>query len=320
VLTQQLLAYSRKQVLQPKDVDVNAIVTALEGMLVRLIREDITLTCELAPEPAVVRIDPAQLEQVILNLVLNARDAVPGCGSIRIEVARVRLVESDVPVDLPRAAEYVRLRVADSGVGITPEVRTHLFEPFFTTKEPGKGSGLGLASVYGIVRQSQGFISVDSEPGHGAVFTMHFPALAAPAAVHTAARTEAPPSETILLVEDEPGVRAMIAAVLRRQGYTVLEAATPGAAIDLFERSSGRVDLLLTDVVMPEMNGPALAQRLVGVQPDLRVLFISGYTGVAGPIDAGTSNVGFLTKPFQGSILAAKIREVLSPASPAREP
>ncbi len=312
-LTQQLLAYSRKQVLLPKEVDLNHAVLNLKGMLTRLIREDITLTCQLDPLAAVIRIDPTQLEQIILNLVLNARDALPGGGFIRIEVARVSVASVEIPADHQTpSAEYIRLRVIDNGVGITPEVRPHLFEPFFTTKELGKGTGLGLASVYGIVRQSQGFIAVDSEPGRGATFTMHFPAIATrtTAAGAAASLLAHDGSETILLVEDEDSVRVIVGAVLRRQGYQVLEAATPNGACEIFERHKDEIDLLLTDVVMPEMNGPALAQRLVAARPDLRVLFISGYANVGFPIDA-TANVSFLTKPFQGSALLTKVREVL---------
>ena len=312
-LTQQLLAYSRKQVLLPKEVDLNLAVLNLKAMMTRLIRADITLTCDLAPAPAVIRIDPTQLEQVILNLVLNARDALPGGGVVRIEVARVSVAAVSVPADHQSpASEYIRLRVIDNGVGITPEVRAHLFEPFFTTKELGKGTGLGLASVYGIVRQSQGFISVESEPGRGAAFTMHFPAVGVDArgagAPVTAVVGEG--SETILLVEDEDSVRVIVSAVLRRQGYRVLEAATPRGACEIFDQHHPEIDLLLTDVVMPEMNGPALAQRLVAVKPDLRVLFISGYASVAFPVDAA-AHVSLLTKPFQGSTLLAKVRDVL---------
>jgi CheY-like chemotaxis protein len=281
-----------------------------------LIREDITLTCDLDASPALVRIDPTQLEQVILNLVLNSRDALPGGGFIRLEVARVSLADIDVPADqLTPASEYVRLRVIDNGVGIPPEARPHLFEPFFTTKEFGKGTGLGLASVYGIVKQSQGFISVESEPGCGATFTMHFPAVDASTAAGGPVGDIAPgpaDGETILLVEDEDGVRTIVGAVLRRQGYHVLEAGTPGAACRLFEEQHKDIDLLLTDVIMPEMNGPALAQRLIAEKPGLRVLFISGYADVASPIDASNPNVGFLMKPFQGSVLLAKVREVLA--------
>jgi len=308
-LTQQLLAFSRKQVLLPKDVDLNAAVSGLQSMLTRLIREDITLTCQLSQEPALIRIDPIQLEQVILNLVLNARDALPAGGQIRLEVSRV----SD---------SYVRLRVVDTGVGMTPEARAHLFEPFFTTKEIGKGTGLGLASVYGIVRQSNGTISVESEPGHGTTFTMLFPAVAGGRrtdAPEAAAAEPANGRETILLVEDEDSVRVIIGAVLRRQGYRVLEAESARAACHLFERHAPDIDLLVTDVVMPDINGPALAQRLVGERPELRVLFISGYTDISIPIDRKNPNVSFLGKPFTASALTGRVRQMLGTSFRALE-
>ena len=316
-LTQQLLAFSRKQVLLPKDVDLNQTVAGLQLMLSRLIREDISLTCTLAPVPALVRVDPVQLEQVIVNLVLNARDALPSGGEIRLDVARVARSRVDVPPESHVAAsEFVRLRVIDTGIGISPEARAHLFEPFFTTKEVGKGTGLGLASVYGIVRQSNGWINVESAPGRGTTFTMHFPAvvdrLEPDRARPAATLDQADGRETILLVEDEDSVRGIIGAVLRRQGYHVLEAATPASACETFERRGGDIDLLLTDVVMPEMNGPALAQRLVGARPELRVLFISGYADVAVQIDPDNPNVGFLSKPFQASTLTGRVREMLA--------
>ena len=315
-LTQQLLAYSRCQALMPKAVDLNQAISSILGMLARLIRADITLTCEPAPRPAVVMIDPTQLEQVILNLVLNARDALPAGGNIRLEVSHARLSDHELPPDYsPPAAEYVRLRVADNGEGIAPEARAHLFEPFFTTKAIGKGTGLGLASVYGIVRQSGGFIGVESEPGHGAVFTMHFPAVASVAAAEAAPapRASAPAGrETILLVEDEDTVRVAIGAVLRRHRYRVFEASTAHAACDVFEEHGPDIDLLITDVVMPGMNGPALAQRLIASRPGLRVLLISGYAEIAAPFEAGGSSVGFLSKPFRASVLGNKVREVLS--------
>jgi PAS domain S-box-containing protein len=321
-LTQQLLAYSRKQMLSPKEVDLNQTLTSLQGMLTRLIREDITLAYDFAPAPALVKIDPTQLEQVILNLVLNSRDALPAGGVIRLEVARVKLADVDVPSDhATRAEEYVRLKVIDNGVGIAPEAWPHLFEPFFTTKDIGKGTGLGLASVYGIVRQSNGFIAVESEPGRGTTFTMHFPAVTSHGARQEAASLviEAEGGhETILLVEDEDAVRVIVSAVLRRQGYQVLEAATPRGAIKIFDEHHASIDLLLTDVVMPDMNGPSLAQRLVAIRPSLKILFISGYADVASPLDASGPNVGFLSKPFQASTLAAKVREVLSKNRPAK--
>ncbi len=298
----------------PKQIDLNKTVAGLKSMLTRLIREDITLTCSLADGPATIKIDPTQLDQVILNLVLNARDALPAGGVIRLEVARVRRSQVDVPADCVSAAvEYVRLRVIDDGVGISPEVRAHLFEPFFTTKEIGKGTGLGLASVYGIVRQSNGFIAVDSQAGRGTIFPMHFPA-ATPAHAATAVHaigTLPFGCETILLVEDEDAVRVIVSAVLQRQGYRVLEASTPQEACGLFDEHAGEIDLMVTDVVMPQMNGPTLAQRLIGVRPELRVLFISGYVDVGTPLDSDNPNVSFLSKPFQASALSERVREML---------
>jgi CheY-like chemotaxis protein len=303
-------------VLVPKEVDLNQTVSNLRGMLARLIREDISLSAQLSPEPAIIKIDPTQLEQLILNLVLNARDALPSGGSISLEVARARLSPRDVPPDqLAHTGEYVRLRVVDNGVGIAPEVKPHLFEPFFTTKQIGKGTGLGLASVYGIVRQSNGFIDVASEPGRGTTFTMHFPAVGVAESADETSGPHAPSLggglETILLVEDEDSVRALASAVLRRQGYKVLEAGAPGMAWELFQKHRTSIDLLVTDVILPEMNGPALAQRLIVERSELRVLFISGYADVAS-LDPGSRHVSFLSKPFQASMLAAKVREALT--------
>jgi two-component system, cell cycle sensor histidine kinase and response regulator CckA len=315
-LTQQLLAFSRKQVLMPKDVDLNQTVAGLKSMLTRLIREDITLSCELADRPATVKVDPTQIEQAILNLVLNARDALPAGGHIRLEVACVRRSQVEVPPELQSmASDYVRLRVIDDGVGISAEAREHLFEPFFTTKDIGKGTGLGLASVYGIVRQSNGFIAVESQPGSGTAFTIHFPAVAKADDVQPPAVAIGGPSrgrETILLVEDEDAVRVIVSAVLRRQGYNVLEASTPRGAWEIFERHAGEIDLLLSDVVMPEMNGPALAQRLVTVRPELRILFISGYADMTTPPESDNPNVSFLSKPFQASVLGERVRQMLA--------
>jgi len=316
-LTQRLLAYSRKQVLVPRDVDLNQAVSHLRSMLTRLIRADISLVFDLTDEPAVIRIDTTQLEQVIINLVLNSRDALPAGGTIQIEVARVRLSHEEIPSDHPQpSAEYVRLRVVDDGTGLAPEARAHLFEPFFTTKELGKGTGIGLASVYGIVRQSNGFIGVESEPGRGACFTMHFPAVTGSPSGHAPSSQGPAPGghETILLVEDEESVRVVIGALLRRHGYRVLDAATPTEACELFARHRDEIALLLSDVVMPEMNGPALAQRLVEDKPALRVIFVSGYADGSSPIDGGNPNMRFLSKPFPASVLANTVREMLSGA------
>jgi len=315
-LTQQLLAFSRKQVLMPKQVDLNQTVAGLKTMLGRLLREDIALVCQPAPAPAMVRIDPAQIEQAILNLVLNARDALPAGGVIRVELAHVPRAAVAASLDQPLAPadEFVRLRVVDNGVGMTEEARAHLFEPFFTTKDVGKGTGLGLASVYGIVRQSNGVITGDSEAGAGSVFTMYFPVASAAATGGGAASADGARDserETILLVEDEDAVRAIVSTVLRRQGYHVLEAATPTIAGAIFAQRNGAVDLLLTDVVMPEMSGPALAQRLIELRPELRVLFISGYADVAVQPQIGGPNVNFLSKPFQASALTARVAQIL---------
>ena len=320
-LTQQLLAFSRKQVLMPKDVDLNRTVASLHSMMGRLIRADISLVCDLAPVPAIVRIDPTQVEHVILNLVLNARDALPAGGEIRLDVSIVPRSQVEAVPDLKAATadDYVRLRVADDGVGIGPEVRAHLFEPFFTTKDVGKGTGLGLASVYGIVRQSNGVIAVESEPGCGTVFTMHFPMVReTPERVLpevTVARLGAA-RETILLVEDEDAVRVIISAVLRRQGYNVVEAPGARVACEIFAGRGNDIDLLLTDIVLPDMGGPALAQRLIGIRPELRVLFISGYADTVTPPGGGNPNVGFMSKPFQASTLAARVAELIAKPVP----
>jgi len=314
-LTQQLLAFSRKQVLTPKEVDLNQTIAGLKAMLCDLIREDIALVCDPAPAPALVRVDPTQIEQALLNLVLNARDALPGGGVIRLDVSHVpRLTFAAPDQPLARANQYVRLRVADNGIGMSAEARAHLFEPFFTTKEVGKGTGLGLASVYGIVRQSNGVITVDSEPGAGTVFTLYFPVASAVAGrtASSGAGACAGRRETILIVEDEAAVRVIVSTVLQRQGYQVLEAATPTAAMSMFARHNGAVSLLLTDVVMPEMSGPALAQRLIGLRPELRVLFMSGYGDVTVQPQFGGTNVSFLSKPFPASALTARVAQLLA--------
>jgi two-component system cell cycle sensor histidine kinase/response regulator CckA len=235
-------------------------------------------------------------------------------------VALVPRSQAGVSPDLPsHVGDYVQLRVVDNGVGIAPEVRAHLFEPFFTTKEVGRGTGLGLASVYGIVRQSNGFIAVESEPGRGSVFTMHFPVAPAAGERRSAPAATAQPGgtrEAILLVEDEEAVRVVIGAVLRRHGYNVVEASGARIACEIFAQRSD-IDLLLTDVVMPDMSGPALAQRLIGLRPELRVLFISGYSDMLTSPGADNPNVGFLSKPFQASALTARVGQMLACAGTA---
>ncbi|HYM25347.1 MAG TPA: ATP-binding protein, partial [Vicinamibacterales bacterium] len=284
----------------------------------------------------VVRIDPTQIERAILNLVLNARDALPAGGHITIDVTRLPRRAVTLPHDVdataagpgaaPHTGDYIRVRVTDDGIGIPAEIQAHLFEPFVTTKDVGKGTGLGLASVYGIVRQSNGFITVDSAAGRGTTFTMLFPAVAAAEAAADAERRDhAAPHQpgTILLVEDEDAVRAITGAVLRRSGYRVFEAPLPSAACEIFDRHAEQIDLLLTDVVMPEMNGPALAQRLIGRRPSLRTLFISGYADAIRPLEESNQpNLSLLAKPFQASVLVERVQQLIGSAhsAPHRPP
>ena len=307
-LTQQLLAFSRRQVLEPKTVDLNQIVLSLKKMLSRVIRKDITLLVDSSPGPAWVRLDPNQIEQVILNLVLNARDALPRGGQIRIGVSHEPAPPGDASVCL---------RVSDNGVGMPPDVRDRVFEPFFTTKESGRGTGLGLASVYGIVRQSNGTIAVESAEGRGATFTMVFPAASAPDRGRSADGTSAGADghqEVVLLVEDEHAVRRVLRLMLEAHGYKVLEASTPAEACRIFDQQPQDIRLLVTDVVMPEMNGPALAQRLAAIQPRLVVLFMSGYADIdPATLGLGDRRVGFPSKPIEGARLAAKVRELVVP-------
>jgi PAS domain S-box-containing protein len=313
-LTRQLLAFSRQQVLQPRVLDLNEVVHGLRRMLERLLGEDVDLVLRCAPRLGKVLVDPAQIEQVVMNLVVNARDAMPTGGKLTIETA-------DLELDAQFASEHlgvtpgphVMLAVSDTGVGMDKQTLARIFEPFFTTKEKGKGTGLGLSTAFGIVKQSAGSIWVYSEPGKGASFKVYLPATQdAPASV--AVPIEAlvvRGSETVLLVEDEDQVRVLAAGILRRYGYRVLEAPTAREAIAL-AAAQGRVDLLLTDVVMPEMGGPLLAEKLRALRPDLRVLFMSGYTDDAvvrhGLLEAGAA---FLQKPFVPEALARRVRNAL---------
>jgi two-component system, cell cycle sensor histidine kinase and response regulator CckA len=312
-LTRQLLTFSRKQERQARLVDLSRVVAGMADMLQRLIGEDVELTLASPDERGLVKADPGQLEQIVMNLAVNARDAMPGGGQLVIETATVDLDESyaRTRVDV-QAGRYVMLAVRDSGVGMDAATQAHLFEPFFTTKPPGKGTGLGLATVYGIVKQSGGHIAVDSHPGAGTTFRIYFPratqTVVTPEA-EAAASTSAGGSETILLVEDEDVVRSFICESLKTMGYNVIEARGGPEALVFCGRSAESVDLLLTDVVMPKMNGPDLAARLVESRPGVRVLFMSGYSEELAryPIAGGA----FLQKPFTTDQLATKIREVL---------
>jgi PAS domain S-box-containing protein len=318
-LTRQLLAFSRKQMVQPRVVDLNEVVRGMETMLSRLIGEDIALTTRLDPTAGCVRADPAQLEQMIVNLVVNARDAMPLGGRLALETSYVRIDESFARQHVGlRVGPHVRLVVRDTGVGMDALIKAHLFEPFFTTKGPGKGTGLGLATVYGIVTQSGGAIRVESEPGQGATFTIDIPRVDAPAdRPGDVGLASAAPlgSETVLLVEDEPEVRGLARDILRQQGYTVLEAADGDEALRLGRTHDGPIHLLVTDVVMPQMGGRALADRLRAGRPETKVLYVSGYTDDA-ILRQGVSETGtaFLAKPFTAAALAHKVRQVLDAA------
>ncbi|MCX7824975.1 MAG: PAS domain S-box protein, partial [Verrucomicrobiae bacterium] len=315
-LTRQLLAFSRQQILQPRVLDLNELVQNLTKMLRRLIGEDIELTLSLDPTLGCVKADPGQIEQVIMNLAVNARDAMPGGGQLVIQTANAELDEAYAQSHAEaRPGRYVLLAVGDTGCGMTEEVQQHLFEPFFTTKELGKGTGLGLATVYGIVKQSEGFINVYSEVGRGTTLKIYLPRMDAPA--EKAASTETRPTlmtgtETLLLVEDEAPVRKLAATVLRECGYTVLEAANGDEAADSARRHSGPIHLLMTDMVMPGLNGRELAQQLRAARPGLRVVYMSGYTDTTilhrGALEEG---MFFLQKPFTAEVLARTVREAL---------
>ena len=315
-LTHQLLAFSRKQVLEPRVLDLNETVSGIEPLLRRLIGEHIEISVTAGPRLAHVKADPGQLEQVILNLAVNARDAMGRGGRLTLETANVTLDAAAARrwPDL-EPGPYVMLSVTDSGHGMDAATRAQIFEPFFTTKEVGKGTGLGLATVYGIVKQSGGLIEVESEPGHGATFKVYLPAVAAP--VEAAEPAKAPGtrlrgSETVLLVEDDPNLRTLAREILTVQGYTVLEAASPLEAIQIHQHHADAIHLLLTDVVMPEMNGPQLAARIQAGRPGMEVLFMSGYTGSALALQSGGEFGGaFLAKPFTPDGLSRRVREVL---------
>jgi PAS domain S-box-containing protein len=314
-LTRQLLAFSRKQVLEPRVLNVNAVVAGLAPMLRRLIGEDLELAAVPEAELGCVKADPSQLEQVILNLAVNARDAMPQGGRLTIETGNVELDEAYARCHLGASAgRFVMLAITDTGHGMDAAVKARIFEPFFTTKEPGKGTGLGLATVFGIVKQSGGSIEVYSEPAQGTTFKVYLPQVeeAVDRTAAVAAPTLARGSETILLVEDDDEVRALARETLEGHGYAVIPAAAPAEALRLAGRHSGPIHLLVTDVVMPQLSGRGLAEQLTPGHRDLRVLYMSGYTSDAvvrhGVLAEGTA---FLQKPFTPYILLLKVQEVL---------
>lgn len=320
-LTRQLLTFSRRQVVQPKLLDVNRQVSRMNRMLRRVIGEDVELVTSFKSEAGRIKADPGQLEQVILNLAINARDAMPQGGKLTIETAEIELGggPADTPRELP-PGRYVVLALSDTGTGMDAEVMSHLFEPFFTTKGKGKGTGLGLSTVYGIVKQNHGEVIINSEVGRGTTVRIYFP-VAEPAgkvrpelAPRSAAARKG--TETILLVEDEEEVRRLAREMLTRQGYTVIEAGSGAEAMRIWRDRFNSIDMLLTDVVMPRMSGRELADKLRGSRPELKVMYMSGYTDDVmarhGVLDSGTA---FLSKPFTSEILSRKVRAVLDEKS-----
>ena len=319
-LTRQLLTFSRKQIISPKVINLNHVLTHVQRLLARLIGEDIHLEMYAAADLAQVRLDRNQAEQVLINLAVNARDAMPHGGRLTIETANVDLdIEYAKKHPYVQPGSYVMLAVSDTGAGMPEEVRAHLFEPFFTTKESGSGTGLGLSMVYGAVKQNGGHIEVYSELGHGATFKIFLPAVDQPVDVTSEAIVEPRPRgvETIVLVEDEEHVRSIATLMLRRQGYTVHAFPDGPSAISAVEAMSGSLDLVITDVVMPRMNGQVLTQRLLQLRPSIRVLFTSGYTANV-IVHHGVLNEGveFLSKPYSLERLTQRVREVLDKPQP----
>ncbi len=318
-LTNQLLAFSRRQIMQPKVVSVNSIVEQTEKMLRRLIGEDIHLAIGLNPEAGNIRADPNHIAQAIANLAVNARDAMLTGGHLTIETDNFFMDENYVRTHMGvQPGDFVMIAVSDNGIGMDAETRQHIFEPFFTTKDRGKGTGLGLATVYGMVKQCGGDIWVYSEPGTGTTFKLYFPRVSEPpsdSTLESSEKSKAVASETILVVEDEKAVRDLTCRILRKMGYHVLAAASGEEAIRIGRSHVGDVALLLTDVVMPNMSGRQVADALTAMRPRLRVLYLSGYTENTvvhhGVLD---SAVDFLPKPFSREVLGQKIREILTRA------
>jgi len=312
-IARQLLAVGRRQVLHPVVVDVNRLIGDSRPMVTEVLGQGIELRCELDPEGAMVRIDPGQFDRVLINLGLNASEAMPDGGRLTIASRMVTLGKDDMP-EAPEVAagDYVLLSVADTGRGMDADTTSCVFEPFFTTKPPGAGAGLGLATVYGIVKQSGGHLFVDSALGQGTTFRIYLPRVkpdveAGPSHVSATERGR----ETILLVEDDHAVRSMIQQVLRHQGYTVLEAVDGAEAMLLCEDAGQRIDLLLTDSIMPGMSGRELAERLIAVRPALSVLVMSGYSEDRVLEQGLPANAAFIQKPFAGSELVSRVRTVL---------
>jgi two-component system, cell cycle sensor histidine kinase and response regulator CckA len=315
-LTSQLLAFSRKQILQPVILDLNEAIEDAQVILRRLIPENIDLVMSAQSELGLIYADPGQIQQVLMNLVVNARDAMPEGGKLTIETANVDFNEEYIQShSMAKAGSYVMMAISDNGIGMNEETQAHLFEPFFTTKEKGKGTGLGLSTVYGIVKQSNGFIWVYSEPGHGATFKVYFPCVEGKASTvkkEVESDEMVHGIETVIVAEDEPAVRRLAARVLRERGYTILEASNGQEALEIARAYAGEILLVITDIIMPGMNGKDLVTQLQKMRPRIKALYISGYTNNA-IVHHGilNSEIAFLQKPFTVRSLARKVREVL---------
>jgi CheY-like chemotaxis protein len=317
-VTRQLLTLSRKQVIEPRPIDLNAIIADTRKALTRLIGEDIDVKTAPGRDLWLVKLDPSQVDQILMNLAVNARDAMPKGGELTFETENVSLDEEYCRLHAGFCAgDYVVLSVSDNGKGMDKETAAHIFEPFFTTKEPGQGTGLGLATVYGIVVQNEGMVHLHSEPGRGTMFKLYFPRDLAAKTPSDRREEPAPalPGGTVLLVEDEATVRSVTAAMLRSLGFTVVSAASPTAALETFRRGGASVDIVLSDVVMPGMSGKELRDRLRALGPDIPVVLMSGYAAnfIAhhGVLEEG---VDFLQKPFDLKTLARRLYAALKGA------
>ena len=317
-LTKKLLTFSRRQVFEPKELPVNQAIRELEDILQRLIGEQIQMVIVLHPQTGHALVDPVQLEQVIMNLVLNARDAMPDGGLINIETDNIDLDEqfsNSHPGSTP--GPYVKIMVRDAGCGMDRETLTHIFEPFFTTKDQGKGTGLGLATVYGIVKQSQGYIDVTSEPGRGSRFTLYLPRVGQPSVeseTPQAGKPTAAPQDTILVVEDEEGIRNLITTVLQDHGYQVLAAGDGIQALQGLQVLKGQCSLVITDVIMPRMKSSTFIEGVRAMRPETKVLYMSGYAGDTLQANGVQDGMPFLPKPFLPTTLIEKVRELLQTA------
>lgn len=315
-LTKKLLTFSRRQVFEPKEISVTQTIRDMEEILQRLIGEQIQIVTVLHPHTGHAMVDPVQLEQVIMNLVLNARDAMPDGGLLNIETDNVDLDDTFVKAHPGSAAgPHVKIMVQDAGCGMDQETLAHIFEPFFTTKPPGKGTGLGLATVYGIVKQSRGYIDVVSEPGRGSRFTVYFPRVgqpvAAPEVPPAKPRVSAGSQETILIVEDEESIRRLMQTILQDQGYQVLAASDGIEALQLLQTLKGKCPLVITDVIMPRMKSTAFADSVKAMHPATQVLYMSGYAGETLQANGVSDDMPFLQKPFLPTTLVEKVRELL---------